>query len=96
MLAMRILTPDQLAFLAPTYDGHDQPSLDKQIVRNYLETLTWEKRPRARSFPGTLKKPRRHSNLPAFIREKYPKPEVEKNHATAEIGGVPAKGGSQV
>ena len=47
MLIDEILTPDSSRFWpADKYEvGHDQPSFDKQIVRNYLETLLWEKRP---------------------------------------------------
>ena len=43
------LTPDSSRFWpADQYEpGHDQPSFDKQYVRNYLETLTWNK-----TYPG--------------------------------------------
>jgi phosphoribosylaminoimidazole-succinocarboxamide synthase len=43
------LTPDSSRFWpADQYQpGHDQPSFDKQYVRNYLETLTWNK-----TYPG--------------------------------------------
>lgn len=41
--------------------GRDQPSYDKQFVRNYLETLDWDKRPPGPELPpdvvsGTMKK----------------------------------------
>lgn len=41
------LTPDSSRFWpADGYEpGHDQPSFDKQYVRNYLETLSWGKVP---------------------------------------------------
>ena len=41
------LTPDSSRFWpADVYEpGHDQPSFDKQYVRNYLETLAWNKTP---------------------------------------------------
>ncbi|MBU9888551.1 MAG: phosphoribosylaminoimidazolesuccinocarboxamide synthase [Candidatus Omnitrophica bacterium] len=47
MLIDEILTPDSSRFWpADQYkEGRDQPSYDKQIVRNYLETLAWDKRP---------------------------------------------------
>jgi phosphoribosylaminoimidazole-succinocarboxamide synthase len=44
-----VMTPDSSRFWpADKYEpGHDQPSFDKQIVRNYLETLDWNK-----TYPG--------------------------------------------
>jgi phosphoribosylaminoimidazole-succinocarboxamide synthase len=41
------LTPDSSRFWpADAYEpGHDQPSFDKQFVRDYLETLQWNKTP---------------------------------------------------
>jgi phosphoribosylaminoimidazole-succinocarboxamide synthase len=49
LLIDEVLTPDSSRFWpADRYEpGHDQPSFDKQIVRNYLETLDWNK-----SYPG--------------------------------------------
>jgi phosphoribosylaminoimidazole-succinocarboxamide synthase len=56
MLIDEILTPDSSRFWpADRYEtGHDQPSFDKQIVRNYLETLSWEKRPPAPELPEEI------------------------------------------
>ena len=56
MLIDEILTPDSSRFWpADRYEtGHDQPSFDKQIVRNYLETLPWEKRPPGPELPGDI------------------------------------------
>ncbi len=56
MLIDEILTPDSSRFWpADRYEtGHDQPSFDKQIVRNYLETLTWEKRPPGPELPTDI------------------------------------------
>jgi len=47
------LTPDSSRFWpAETYSpGKSQPSFDKQFVRDYLETLTWDKRPPAPPLP---------------------------------------------
>ena len=47
------LTPDSSRFWpAREYEpGHAQPSFDKQYVRDYLETLDWDKRPPAPSLP---------------------------------------------
>jgi len=56
MLIDEILTPDSSRFWpADRYEtGHDQPSFDKQIVRNYLETLPWEKRPPGPELPDDI------------------------------------------
>ncbi len=56
MLIDEILTPDSSRFWpADRYEaGHDQPSFDKQIVRNYLETLSWDKRPPAPELPPDI------------------------------------------
>lgn len=53
ILIDEILTPDSSRFWpADRYEiGHDQPSFDKQIVRNYLETLDWDKKPPAPKLP---------------------------------------------
>ncbi|HWQ31890.1 MAG TPA: phosphoribosylaminoimidazolesuccinocarboxamide synthase [Blastocatellia bacterium] len=53
MLADEALTPDSSRFwpsdrYAP---GGPQPSFDKQFVRDYLETLAWDKRPPAPELP---------------------------------------------
>jgi phosphoribosylaminoimidazole-succinocarboxamide synthase len=47
------LTPDSSRFWpADIYEpGHPQPSFDKQFVRDYLETLDWNKRPPAPPLP---------------------------------------------
>jgi phosphoribosylaminoimidazole-succinocarboxamide synthase len=47
------LTPDSSRFWpADIYEpGHAQPSFDKQYVRDYLETLAWDKRPPAPPLP---------------------------------------------
>jgi phosphoribosylaminoimidazole-succinocarboxamide synthase len=50
------LTPDSSRFWpAEAYEpGHSQPSFDKQYVRDYLETLAWDKRPPAPSLPAEV------------------------------------------
>ena len=47
------LTPDSSRFwAADKYEpGHPQPSFDKQFVREYLETLDWDKKPPAPPLP---------------------------------------------
>ena len=50
------LTPDSSRFWpAESYSpGKSQPSFDKQFVRDYLETLDWDKRPPAPPLPDTV------------------------------------------
>jgi phosphoribosylaminoimidazole-succinocarboxamide synthase len=51
-----VLTPDSSRFWpADEYEpGHDQPSFDKQYVRNYLEGLAWDKTPPAPPLPDDV------------------------------------------
>jgi phosphoribosylaminoimidazole-succinocarboxamide synthase len=53
LLIDEVLTPDSSRFWsADTYTpGRAQPSFDKQFVREYLETLDWDKRPPAPPLP---------------------------------------------
>ena len=56
LLADEVLTPDSSRFWprdtwAP---GGPQKSYDKQFVRDYLETLTWDKRPPAPPLPDNV------------------------------------------
>ncbi len=50
------LTPDSSRFWpADGYaPGRSQPSFDKQYVRDYLETLHWDKRPPGPALPATV------------------------------------------
>jgi len=51
-----VLTPDSSRFWpADQYEpGHAQPSFDKQFVREYLETLDWNKQPPAPPLPDDV------------------------------------------
>jgi phosphoribosylaminoimidazole-succinocarboxamide synthase len=53
ILIDEVLTPDSSRFWpADAYQpGRSQPSYDKQFVRDYLETLDWDKRPPAPPLP---------------------------------------------
>jgi phosphoribosylaminoimidazole-succinocarboxamide synthase len=53
MLVDEVLTPDSSRFWAAvSYEsGHAQPSFDKQFVREYLETLDWDKTSPAPPLP---------------------------------------------
>lgn len=56
LLIDEVLTPDSSRFWSTdTYSpGHAQPSFDKQFVREYLETLDWDKRPPAPPLPTDI------------------------------------------
>ena len=56
LLIDEVLTPDSSRFWsARTYEpGHAQPSFDKQFVREYLETLDWNKQPPAPPLPPDI------------------------------------------
>lgn len=56
VLVDEVLTPDSSRFWpADVYEpGHDQPSFDKQYVRNYLETLNWDKTPPGPTLPDDV------------------------------------------
>jgi phosphoribosylaminoimidazole-succinocarboxamide synthase len=53
ILIDEVLTPDSSRFWPlETYEpGHDQPSFDKQFVRNWLEHQPWDKTPPAPALP---------------------------------------------
>lgn len=56
LLIDEVLTPDSSRFWdADLYEaGHAQPSFDKQFVREYLETLDWDKTPPAPQLPDEI------------------------------------------
>lgn len=56
LLIDEVLTPDSSRFWsADTYEpGHAQASFDKQFVREYLETLDWDKTPPAPPLPAEV------------------------------------------
>lgn len=56
ILIDEVLTPDSSRFWpADQYaPGGSQPSFDKQFVRDYLETLAWDKRPPAPPLPNAI------------------------------------------
>src|SRR5678815_699436 len=57
-LVDEVLTPDSSRFWpADSYKpGQPQPSFDKQYVRDYLETLNWDKKPPAPALPPEVAK----------------------------------------
>jgi phosphoribosylaminoimidazole-succinocarboxamide synthase len=56
ILVDEILTPDSYRFWPKEQysPGRSQPSFDKQFVRDYLETLDWDKRPPAPALPESV------------------------------------------
>lgn len=56
LLVDEVLTPDSSRFWpADEYQpGRSQPSFDKQFVRDYLETLDWDKKPPAPAIPADI------------------------------------------
>ena len=56
ILIDEVLTPDSSRFWpADQYQpGRGQPSFDKQFVRDYLETLSWDKTPPAPALPADV------------------------------------------
>jgi len=56
ILIDEVLTPDSSRFwpAAQYAPGHDQESFDKQYVRNYLESQTWDKQPPAPPLPADV------------------------------------------
>jgi phosphoribosylaminoimidazole-succinocarboxamide synthase len=70
MLIDEVLTPDSSRFWpADQYEpGHDQPSFDKQFVRNWLERQPWDKTPPAPALPPEVVKETRAKYLEAFER----------------------------
>ena len=70
ILVDEILTPDSSRFWpADQYrPGRDQPSFDKQFVRNWLETQPWDKAPPAPSLPSDVVEGTRQRYLEAYQR----------------------------
>lgn len=56
ILVDEVLTPDSSRFwpLEAYAPGQSQPSFDKQFVRDYLETLSWDKKPPAPAIPSQI------------------------------------------
>jgi phosphoribosylaminoimidazole-succinocarboxamide synthase len=68
MLIDEVLTPDSSRFWpAAQYEaGHGQPSYDKQFVRDYLETIRWNKQPPVPSLPEDVVRKTREKYIEAF------------------------------
>ena len=70
MLIDEVLTPDSSRFWpADQYQaGKGQPSFDKQFVRDYLETLDWNKMPPAPALPTDVVEKTKAKYLDAYER----------------------------
>jgi phosphoribosylaminoimidazole-succinocarboxamide synthase len=70
ILVDEVLTPDSSRFWpADQYaPGRDQASFDKQFVRNWLETQTWDKTPPAPPLPDDVVEGTRRRYLEAYER----------------------------
>jgi phosphoribosylaminoimidazole-succinocarboxamide synthase len=68
ILIDEVLTPDSSRFwAAESYAaGHAQASFDKQFVREYLETLDWNKQPPAPALPDEIIKATTERYLAAY------------------------------
>ncbi|MEO6034577.1 MAG: phosphoribosylaminoimidazolesuccinocarboxamide synthase [Verrucomicrobiota bacterium] len=68
ILIDEVLTPDSSRFWpASEYQpGKGQPSFDKQFVRDYLETLDWNKQPPAPALPENVVEKTAEKYLEAF------------------------------
>ncbi|HEY8241353.1 MAG TPA: phosphoribosylaminoimidazolesuccinocarboxamide synthase, partial [Kiritimatiellia bacterium] len=68
ILIDEVLTPDSSRFWpASSYaPGQSPPSFDKQYVRDYLETLTWNKQPPAPALPAEVALRTRDKYVEAF------------------------------
>ncbi len=67
-LADEVLTPDSSRYWpAATYaPGGPQPSFDKQFVRDYLESISWNKQPPVPSLPDDVVARTREKYMEAF------------------------------
>jgi phosphoribosylaminoimidazole-succinocarboxamide synthase len=70
LLIDEVLTPDSSRFWpADQYQpGRGQPSFDKQFVRDYLETLAWNKQPPAPELPSEVVAKTQAKYLDAYAR----------------------------
>ena len=70
LLIDEVLTPDSSRFWpADEYEpGKSQPSFDKQFIRDFLETLDWDKAPPGPELPGSIVEATSQRYLEAYRR----------------------------
>ena len=68
ILIDEVLTPDSSRFwpLGEYSPGRDQASFDKQYVRNYLESVEWDKQPPAPELPEDVVEGTRRRYVEAY------------------------------
>ena len=68
ILVDEVLTPDSSRFWPADHyaPGRDQPSFDKQFVRNWLESQPWEKTPPAPALPDQVVQGTRQRYIEAY------------------------------
>jgi phosphoribosylaminoimidazole-succinocarboxamide synthase len=68
VLIDEVLTPDSSRFWpSAAYEpGHGQPSFDKQFVRDYLETIRWNKQPPVPTLPDDVVRRTREKYVEAY------------------------------
>jgi phosphoribosylaminoimidazole-succinocarboxamide synthase len=68
ILIDEVLTPDSSRFWprAEYEPGHGQPSFDKQYVRDYLESIRWNKQPPVPSLPDDVVRRTREKYVEAY------------------------------
>jgi phosphoribosylaminoimidazole-succinocarboxamide synthase len=82
VLADEVLTPDSSRYWpSEGYEpGGPQPSFDKQFVRDYLESIAWNKQPPAPELPGNVVRQTQEKYEQAFAL--LTGPELEKIRVT--------------
>jgi phosphoribosylaminoimidazole-succinocarboxamide synthase len=85
------LTPDSSRFWSrDTYEpGRSQPSYDKQFVRDYLESIRWDKRPPAPRLPEDVVDRTRAKYLEAYERITGKRLEIDATDAVRAASGEP-------
>ncbi len=70
LLIDEVITPDSSRFWpADEYEpGKSQPSFDKQFIRDFLETLDWDKAPPGPELPGSIVEATSQRYLEAYRR----------------------------
>ena len=65
-----MMTPDSSRYWPKDHyaPGGPQPSFDKQYVRDYLESIKWNKQPPVPSLPPEVVEGTRHKYLDAYRR----------------------------
>ncbi|CAB4242953.1 Phosphoribosylaminoimidazole-succinocarboxamide synthase [Methylacidimicrobium sp. AP8] len=87
LLIDEVLTPDSSRFwpLSEYRPGGKQPSFDKQFVRDYLDSLPWDRRPPAPPLPEAIVA-RTQEKYREALRRLFPEIEKELDATCADLG----------